>query len=376
VRAALLLFFLTGLVSASWAARVPAIQAQLDLTPAALGLAILGLEAGAVAGLPAGGALTALRGSRMALSLGFAAYPCALVAVALARSLGALAAALAAMAFANSLVDVAMNAHGAELERRAARPLLARLHAGHAFGVLAGGLGGTAAAAAGATVATHFAAIGATAFLLGQAAVRRGRPTARPGGARAIARPSRALVLLGAVAFCAFLLDGAAYAWISVHLGSERGASHALAAAGFTLFATMLALGRLVADRLLESHGRARVVRAGAALAAAGVAVALLAPSTWTAIAGWAALGAGLAPLAPAVLGAAARTPPLPPPVAIAAVTTLGYLGSFTGPPLIGAVAGPLGLTAALALMALAAVVAGGLAGRALRDARAGQRAP
>ena len=48
-------------------------------------------------------------------------------------------------------------------------------------------------------------------------------------------------------------------------------------------------------------------------------------------------------------------------------VTTVGYLGSFTGPPLIGALAGPLGLTAALALMALAALAAALLARPALR---------
>jgi hypothetical protein len=43
-------------------------------------------------------------------------------------------------------------------------------------------------------------------------------------------------------------------------------------------------------------------------------------------------------------------------------VTTIGYLGSFTGPPLIGALSGPLGLTPALALMAVAALVAAVLA--------------
>jgi hypothetical protein len=43
--------------------------------------------------------------------------------------------------------------------------------------------------------------------------------------------------------------------------------------------------------------------------------------------------------------------------VAIAAVTTLGYLGSFTGPPLIGALTELTGLSTALALLIAAAVV-------------------
>jgi MFS family permease len=388
MRAAATLFVLTGLVSATWAARIPAIQEQLGLSPGALGLAVLGLEGGAIAGLPAGGALVARRGSRAVLRLGFAGYPLALVGVALAPALGALAAALAVMAFANSLVDVAMNVQGVELERRTSRSLLSRLHAGHAFGVLAGGLGGTVAATADVPVEAHFAGVAAAGAILGQLAAgalvdehRRADDGVRPvalqatarrdamARGRPVGRVDRRLVLLGAVAFCAFLLDGGAYAWIAVHLRSE-GAAPGLAAAGFSAFALALAVGRLAGDRLVERSGRASVVRAGGALAAGGIGVALLAPTPAVALAGWAALGAGLAPIAPAVLGASAGTSTLSAPRAIAAVTAIGYLGSFTGPPLIGALAGPVGLTAALGVMAAAALSASVLSGPALRGAR------
>src|SRR5918992_5343552 len=74
-----LIFFLTGFVYAAWATRIPAVKADLGLSDGALGLAILGLEAGAIAGLPAGGAIAARAGSRIALRFGFAAYPVALV---------------------------------------------------------------------------------------------------------------------------------------------------------------------------------------------------------------------------------------------------------------------------------------------------------
>src|SRR5688572_12704731 len=90
-----LIFFLTGFVYAAWATRIPAIKADLDLSAGAVGLAILGLEAGAIGGLPAGGALAARAGSRRALRIGFAVYPSALLGVALAPTLPALAAALA-----------------------------------------------------------------------------------------------------------------------------------------------------------------------------------------------------------------------------------------------------------------------------------------
>jgi MFS family permease len=344
-------FFITGGVFASWAARIPAVQERLDLSPGELALAILGIEGGAVAGLPAGGALVTRLGSRTSLRLGFAVYPPALVAVAVAPGLGVLAAALALTAAANSVVDVAMNAQGVELERRYERPVLSGLHAGHSFGVLAGGLVGTAAAAAGLGVPAHFAAVAAAGLLGGLAATRALVGEPRQAGGPMLAWPGGPLAGVAAIAFCAFLVDGTASNWSAVHLRSEHGADPALAAAGFTAFALALALGRLAGDRVVARHGRASVVRAAGAVGAAGCAVAMLAPGPVVAIGGWALLGLGVAVLAPAVLGAAPAAGPLPAPMAIAAVTTVGYLGSFTGPPAIGAMAELTGLSAALGLV-------------------------
>jgi hypothetical protein len=53
--------------------------------------------------------------------------------------------------------------------------------------------------------------------------------------------------------------------------------------------------------------------------------------------------------------------------VAIAAVTTVGYLGSFTGPPAIGALAGGIGLDGALGLLVGLAALTTVAGARALR---------
>jgi MFS family permease len=244
-----------------------------------------------------------------------------------------------------------MNAQGIELERRYRRPLLSGLRAGHPFGLVAGGLLGSAAAAADVPVEAHLGAVAAMGLAAGIGAtfaLVREQPA--PGG-RAFTRPSGRLVGLGLVAFCAFLLDGAAYNWSAVHLSSEHGAGTALAAGAFTLFALTLAVGRLFGDRLAARLGRARLVRLCGAVAAAGGVLALAAPSVPVALAGWALFGLGLAALAPTVLGAAPAAGGGSPAAAVAAVTTVGYLGSFTGPPLVGALAEASSLTAALGLL-------------------------
>ena len=74
-------------------------------------------------------------------------------------------------------------------------------------------------------------------------------------------------------------------------------------------------------------------------------------PGAQAGLAGWALFGLGLAALAPTVLGAAPAAGQGPPAAAIAAVTTVGDLGSFTGPPLVGALAEAGSLSAALGLL-------------------------
>jgi MFS family permease len=369
-------FVLTGAVIAAWSTRIPAIQERLHLTPATLSVAILGLEGGAIIGLPLGGALTTRLGSRWSLRAGLTVYPTALLGLAAAPNLAVLALALAVMAAANSVVDVAMNAQGVELERRYGRPILSSMHAGHSAGLFAGGLAGTAAAAAAVTPLAHFAVTAVLGVIAGLAATRWmvDEPTSR--SQPILSRPSRPLMLLGVVAFCGFLLDGAAYNWSAVHLHTTYHASPALAAAAFTAFTLALTLGRLAGDRLTARLGRARIVQLAGVVSAAGIVLAITAPTAAVSLAGWALFGLGLAAVAPTVLGATRGVSGTPTPVAIAAVTTVGYLGSFAGPPLIGVLAQLTTMSAALWLLVAVSILIALLAGRALNPVDDGRRPP
>jgi MFS family permease len=401
--AATIAFFVTGGVFATWAARLPTIQERLHLSPGGLSIALVGMEAGALVGLVAGGRIVAALGSPPSLRLGFAVYPPALVAVALAPDLGWLMAAVVVMGAANSVIDVAINVQGVELERRYARPLLSGLHSAHSFGVLGGGLVGTAVAVGEIPLAAHFTAVAAIALAASQAAVawlvserrtaggghRRGpaRPdTAGGGHRRGPARPDtaggghrrghvrrprlpdRALATLGLLAFGAFFVEGAANDWSAVHLRTVHATSPALAAAAFTAFSLTLALGRTAGDRLVARRGRGRVVRAAALTAALGAGLVIAAPSAPAAIAGWSILGLGMAPIAPTLLGTAPKIAATSPPAAIATVSAIGYAGSFAGPPLIGALAELTSLTAALGLLVIGALALALRAPHALVD--------
>src|SRR4051794_23954192 len=97
-------FFLTGAVFAAWASRLPAVQERAGLGAGGLAAVLMALNAGAIAGLAAGGALVTRIGSRAGLRIGFAVFPAGLALAGLAGSGPWLAAAAAAMAAGNSVV--------------------------------------------------------------------------------------------------------------------------------------------------------------------------------------------------------------------------------------------------------------------------------
>ena len=59
-----------------------------------------------------------------------------------------------------------------------------------------------------------------------------------------------ALLLLGVIAFCSFVGEGAASDWSAVYMTQELGTSQALGALAFAAFAVTMATARFVADPL------------------------------------------------------------------------------------------------------------------------------
>ena len=81
---------------------------------------------------------------------------------------------------------------------------------------------------------------------------------------------------------------------------------------------------------------------------------------------------AGLANIIPIVFSQAGRSTPTAPGIGVSTVATMGYAGFLLGPPIIGFVAGHVGLRIALGILSVAAVVIGGIG--TVRARQAGSR--
>ena len=181
----------------------------------------------------------------------------------------------------------------------------------------------------------------------------------------AFAIPHGIVLFIGLLCFVLFLAEGAVLDWSAVFLSSIRHMARSYAGLGYAAFAATMTVGRLMGDRIVDALGPRRVVLAGALCAACGFVLTLVVGSWPLALLGFALVGVGCANIVPALFSAVGRQTVMPEPVAVPAITTLGYAGILAGPAGIGFIAHVSNLPAAFAVLA-AMLVAVSLGSRML----------
>lgn len=349
-------FLVSGIATASWAPMVPFAKARLGLDDAELGGVLLCFGLGSTGAMPLAGWLSHRHGSRAVMAISGLVICAALPVLTVAPSALALAAALVMFGAALGVLDVAMNAHAVDVERRHGSPLMSGFHALFSLGGLAGSLGMTALLTTGAPLVGSAAAIAVV--LLVVVATQRDRLLAGTGAGTTgphtrLAMPPPAAVLLGGLCLIVMLAEGAMLDWSAVFLSSARDVAVAHAGLGYAAFSVAMVAGRLLGDRITAAVGPVRVVRFGSLLAAAGFVIATALPWAATSLAGFVLVGLGAANVVPVLFSAAGRLPGTRPALALATVTAIGYAGVLAGPAAIGFVADASSLAAALSGLAV-----------------------
>jgi len=355
-------FLIHSTVSGTWAPRLPAIKESLGLSDGELGTALVGLAIGLVVGTRVAGAPVDRFGSRPVMRVGFPLLAATLLLPGLADSLLALFVSLLVLGLASGALDVAMNAQGIEVERHLGRPILSGLHGLWSVGLGIGAGVAALAAAIDAERLEHFAVVAALLAVASLVFLRGLLPARLPEPGEAdeqgvSVRWTLALVLLGVIAFCSFVGEGAASDWSAVYMTQELGSSEALGALAFASFAVTMAAARFAADPLRGRLGNVVLARGGSLIAAVGLGLALLVHEPAAAIAGFALLGLGLAPVVPITFSAAGDLDPRATGRLVGRVATLGYVGSVAGPIMIGWLAEATSLRTALGLVVMLALV-------------------
>lgn len=368
------LFCALGFQYATWAARIPALKADLGLSAAEVGVLLMAAGVGAAVSFPLVAALMRRLGSQRLALLSALALALVLLALAAAPNYPV---ALLVMCVDGVLVgclNVAMNAQGAALESRYERNAMARLHATFSAGSLLAALLASGMNAVTSTVAAHFGAAAAlllllvvvarTGLLADEPAAGKPEKTEETEGAEASQEAGKkrarkwavpsALTLWMCVAMAfGTVTEGAMNDWSALYLEEVADASEGLAPLGIAVVSGMMVVARLFADGWRSRFGDGRVVLLGSALAGVGLLLALVSGGLVPALIGFACVGLGIAAVTPCVYVAAAGQGS----DSLTLVAAMGTTGLLAGPPLIGFIAHASSLVWGFAAVAASALV-------------------
>lgn len=349
------LFFLQGLCFATWTSRIPSIQQNLHLSDGALGLVLFALPVGSLIALPLSGWLVTRFGSRTVVANALIFYVIMLAALGLAQNITQIVFVLVLYGMAGNTANIAMNTQAVGVEAKYNRNIMASFHGLWSLaGFTAGGIGSYMI---GNNIIPfhHFIIMGC--FILIALAIifqyLLPNEQKRTVNSRIFVKPDKTLLLLGLIAFCCMICEGAMFDWSGIYFKKIVKAEGAWIGAGFTAFMCTMAAGRFIGDWVAMKLGFKKTIQFSGLTIATGLAIALLFPYLLPAIAGFLLVGFGVSSVVPLVFSTAGKSKTMSPGVALAAVSSVGFLGFLAGPPLIGIVAGISSLRISFIIIAL-----------------------
>jgi len=348
-------FFISGLTFASWASRIPDIKTQLQLSDARLGAVLFALPAGLMTSLLFAGWLVTRLGSRRVMIGAALLYPAILVLLGVSNSVWQLASLLFFFGLASNLVNIAMNTQAVEVESMYGRSVMASFHGLWSIAGFTGAAVSTLLVSADVEPWVHFAIIFSAVALIVVSFYRFTLPTdtapAEP--PPLFVKPDRYILILGLIAFCSMLCEGAMADWSGVYFQHVVKAPAGWITLGYVAFTAAMATGRFLGDKLVNRLGVKRVLQASATLIATGLFAAILFPYMLTAVLGFLLVGLGVSSVVPLVYSLAGKSGTMQPGLALAAVSSISFLGFLIGPPLIGFISEAAGLPIAFAVIAV-----------------------
>jgi MFS family permease len=346
------MFFMAGLSFSSWASRIATVQQTMGLSDAALGAVLFSLPVGLMCSLPFSGWIITKIGSRKLLISALLVYATALVSLGLAQNTFQLIICLVCFGFSSNAVNISVNTQAVATEELYKRPIMASFHGLWSLAGFAGAGIGTFMIANNIPPLYHFLLMLVVIFTGVIIAARYLKDDKVTDPGPVFVMPDHSLIKLGIIAFCSMICEGAMFDWSVIYFKKVVLAPPAFVGVGFTAFMLTMAAGRFRADWFAHRYGLKRTLQVSGTLTATGLLIAVAFPYVYTAIAGFLLVGVGVSSVVPMVFSAAGKSKTMQPGVALAAVSTIGFLGFLVGPPIIGFIAGMATLRVSFILIA------------------------
>jgi len=350
-------FFFVGLCFASWAARIPDIQAKFDLSEGQLGTLLLFLPLGSVIGLPIAGWAVHQFGSRAIVMFGAFAYAMTLPLIGLAPTTWFLVPVLILYGMLGNVMNISLNTQALGLEDEMGKSILASFHGLWSLAGFSGAGLGALLIFFDFSPAQHYLVVMSISIIIilsAQGYIIKEKKTSEGGGGMVIKKPDALLLRISLIAFLGMMAEGCMFDWSGVYFKKVVQSDPSLIALGYVAFMGAMAAGRFVTDKVAARYTKVEVILVSGILIFVGLRLGVFFPTVIVVSVGVLLVGLGVASIIPLSYSIAGRSKLYSPSVALALVSTISFFGFLLGPPLIGFIAELFNLKVSFALIAVA----------------------
>jgi MFS family permease len=335
-------FFVQGLSFAAWASRIPDIKNMLHLTEGGLGTVLLALPLGLMASLPISGWVVTNYGSKKMVLIGAVLYALTLVFIGFATRTEQLVIALFAFGLWGNLTNIAVNTQAVAVEQVYGKSIMASFHGLWSLAGFVSAMIGSLFISVNIPPHLHFSIIAVLALGIIIVAYKHTMPDSEKQSGESqpmFVKPDKDLLTLGLIGFCAMVCEGAMFDWSGVYFQEAVHVPSSMTSLGYVAFMGTMTGGRFAGDWLANRIGRKKMLQISGLCMGLGLAIAVLLPFLFTATLGFLLVGFGVSSVVPLVYSAAGKSSTMSASMALAAVSSISFIGFLIGPPLIGIVA-------------------------------------
>lgn len=354
------LYFIFGGISASWASRIPTIKEAFGVNDSAWGFVLLYISIGTLITLPIAGRIIEKLGSKKATLLFLLTYLVLLVGIGYWEVLWQLKVNLVLFGAISNITNISINTQAIKVSKLYKGQIIGSLHGTWSIGGFVASWLGAEMISSYVPPLEHFIYYSTVGIIISLLLFKYLIPETNDTTSdnpiltekKGFQLPDKNLVLLGLLAFFAMVAEGMMTDWSSEYMKHVTHAPIQLIGYGLTAYMFAMASGRFISDFTVRRFGEQRTLLFCGILLFIGLGASVLFPGVYTTIISFMIVGLGVSAVVPMCYNLAGHTKTMPPQQALTLITSIGFIGFFLGPPVIGFIAQHSSLKTAFAIVA------------------------
>jgi MFS family permease len=331
-------FFISGFSFSSWASRIPELQNQLKLNDAELGSLLILLPAGLIVTMPLTAFLLSKFTSRKIMLFASILYVLLLSLLGISKNIWQIACILFLFGAARNLFNISINTQAVGFQDAIEKPIMSSFHGIWSIAGFTGAALSSLLISLDINITTHFNLVSLIAFVF---IVFNHKNTLKTdvkkyNSSASLVFPDKALFKLGIIAFFSMVCEATISEWGVIYFIKVVHAPKSLTTFGYLAYLSAMTLGRFLGDKLTNKLGAISVLQKSGLMAFVGIGIIVLFPNLVVATIGYFIIGLGLSCIIPLIYSIAGKHSILNVGPSITSISTIGYMGFLTGPPLVG----------------------------------------